>query len=125
MLKQYPKDGIEIVFVSHDQDVHQFETYYDTQPWKALPYDRRDNIEYLTAKYEIRGIPSLIIIEAINGKLVDKYGRQTGSTHYIKELFTLFKVLYEVEKLPTIVHVLYCILFYIIAFFLLNFILRA
>ena len=38
--KKWRADGkkVEVVLISLDNDVAQFQTYYDIQPWLAIPY---------------------------------------------------------------------------------------
>lgn len=74
-MKEAGVDNFEIVFVSSDQDEAAFKEYHGEMPWLALPYANRDAKSALSARFEVRGIPSLVILgpeqggtrEVING----------------------------------------------------------
>ena len=65
---------LEIVFVSADRDESSFNSYYNEQPWKALPFDNRAVKDALSQKYGVSGIPALVILDA-DGSLITKDGR--------------------------------------------------
>eukprot|EP00441_Pelagodinium_beii_P000429 CAMPEP_0197703390 /NCGR_PEP_ID=MMETSP1338-20131121/125414_1 /TAXON_ID=43686 ORGANISM="Pelagodinium beii, Strain RCC1491" /NCGR_SAMPLE_ID=MMETSP1338 /ASSEMBLY_ACC=CAM_ASM_000754 /LENGTH=299 /DNA_ID=CAMNT_0043287285 /DNA_START=83 /DNA_END=982 /DNA_ORIENTATION=+ len=66
--------SVEIVFVSSDRDEAAFSDYYSEMPWLAVPFEDRDRKASLSAKYGVRGIPSLIVVDA-DGNLVTTKGR--------------------------------------------------
>jgi len=68
-----------IVFVSSDHDVDGFNEYYGEQPWLALPYDDRDRKAALSKKYKVRGIPSLVMVDAKTGETITTDGRSAVS----------------------------------------------
>lgn len=73
-LKETRQDA-ELVFVSSDRDVSQFDEYYAEMPWLALPYADRDAKSSLSKIFDVSGIPSLVVLgpkvdgkrEVING----------------------------------------------------------
>ena len=68
-------EKFEVVFVSSDRSAEDQQGYmkdYDME-WPAVPYDSPLR-EQLQQKYEIRGIPSLVIIDD-QGNLITKDGR--------------------------------------------------
>ena len=66
-----PTNGFEIVFVSSDRDLGSFENYYGKQPWKAIPFDQLQLVkQMLNMTYSVRGIPSLVILDAVSGSVV-------------------------------------------------------
>eukprot|EP00529_Nitzschia_sp_RCC80_P008571 CAMPEP_0113452064 /NCGR_PEP_ID=MMETSP0014_2-20120614/6657_1 /TAXON_ID=2857 /ORGANISM="Nitzschia sp." /LENGTH=1224 /DNA_ID=CAMNT_0000343431 /DNA_START=191 /DNA_END=3866 /DNA_ORIENTATION=- /assembly_acc=CAM_ASM_000159 len=66
-----PTNGFEIVFVSSDRDLSSFENYYSKQPWKAIPFDHLQLVQQmLNMTYNVRGIPSLVILDAVSGSVV-------------------------------------------------------
>ena len=72
-------DKFEVVFVSSDRSGEDQQAYmkdYDME-WPAIPFDSPLRQE-LGAKYGIRGIPSLIIIDD-QGNLITKDGRSEMS----------------------------------------------
>ncbi|MFM8458463.1 MAG: thioredoxin-like domain-containing protein [Chthoniobacterales bacterium] len=68
-------EKFEVVFVSSDRSAEDQQEYmkdYDME-WPAIPYDSPLRQE-LGAKYEVRGIPSLVIVDD-QGNLISKDGR--------------------------------------------------
>jgi Thioredoxin-like len=63
---------MEIVFVSSDRDEQSFAQYFRTMPWLALPFDNslRISKQMLSAKYCVKGIPSLVVLDSISGQIV-------------------------------------------------------
>lgn len=73
--EQLRKEGkkFEIIFVSFDHDSAGFNEYYGTMPWLAIPFGD-DRIKYLSQKYEVEGIPTLILCNE-EGEIISKNGR--------------------------------------------------
>ena len=65
-----PSHGLEIVFVSSDRDQDQFNQYYGKMPWLSLPYDKQSIKQSLSMRFGVRGIPALIVLDAITGAVV-------------------------------------------------------
>ncbi|XP_068646753.1 probable nucleoredoxin 2 [Aristolochia californica] len=53
----------EIVFVSADENMEAFNSYRATMPWLAIPFSNLNPKKNLNRKYNIEGIPSLIILQ--------------------------------------------------------------
>ena len=68
--------SFEIVFVSSDREEPDFDSYFGEQPWLALPYAERKLKAALGKKYEVSGIPSLIILDGETGEVITKDGRE-------------------------------------------------
>eukprot|EP01035_Chromulina_nebulosa_P023409 gene23409-30339_t len=84
--QRFPKHNILPIVVSSMQrfyasinDDASFELYYGEQPWVALPFDDKDHGEALSNKYDVAGIPTLIILDGVTGEVKDKDGRTTIS----------------------------------------------
>lgn len=67
--------SFEIVFVSSDRSEDDMKKYMDdmNMPWLALPFGDKHK-QSLSEKFEIRSIPSLILIDAA-GNVITKNGR--------------------------------------------------
>jgi len=76
--KDLQKKGLEVVFVSGDQDEKQFKEYYSEQPWLSLPFDDKETNAKLNKKYKVQGIPSVVILGP-TGELITKDGRAAVS----------------------------------------------
>lgn len=69
------RDDFEIVFVSSDNDEHQFKEYHKDMPWLALPFAERKAKEKLSKKFKVRSIPTLVVLDAAL-KVVTKKARE-------------------------------------------------
>ena len=72
------KNGVEIIYLSSDSTVADFQAYYAKMPWLALPRDDA-SIQYqseLAAKLKIQGIPTLIVLDVATGGLVTREARR-------------------------------------------------
>lgn len=72
-------DALAIVFASSDSDQHSFDEYYGSMPWVAIPFTASGKAQGLGSKFGVRGIPSLIILDAADGSIKDGDGRSTVS----------------------------------------------
>jgi len=68
-------EAFEIVFVSSDRDDEAFKEYFASMPWLALPFADRDTKAALSKKFKVNGIPSLILLDADSGEVINKEGR--------------------------------------------------
>ena len=71
------KSGVQVVFVSSDSDLQSFEEYYKKMPWLSLSTDADSASikQKLAQMFQIRGIPSLIAIDAKSGKYITNDAR--------------------------------------------------
>merc|ERR1712205_242304 len=60
--KDLKQKGLEIVFVSSDQDQPSFDEYFSEMPWLALPYSDRETKDKLSKKFKVQGVPTFIIL---------------------------------------------------------------
>lgn len=65
--EEFPTHGLQIVFVSGDRSQTEFEQYYATMPWLAVAGFQN---QLLSARYQVQGIPSLVILDSISGQVV-------------------------------------------------------
>ena len=70
------KDSCELVFISGDESEEKMVEYYKDMPWLALPFEYRDLEEELGVRFKVRGIPTLVVLDATTGKLITDKGRQ-------------------------------------------------
>jgi len=76
---EHGDNAFEIVFVSGDSDESSFNEYYGEMPWTAAPY-KGEASTTLDTKYEHRGIPFLVLLDAEGNKLTED-ARSTLMTH--------------------------------------------
>ena len=76
--QQFIEEGkeFEIIFVSNDNDEDSFVSYFINMPWIALPFDNVAIKKALWTKFDVRGIPTLIILNE-HGEIIDNDGRKT------------------------------------------------
>ncbi|XP_052201487.1 probable nucleoredoxin 2 [Diospyros lotus] len=60
--------GFEVVFVSSDEDMDAFNNYYSCMPWLAVPFSDLESKKALNRRFDIEGIPCLIILQPDNHK---------------------------------------------------------
>uniref|UniRef100_A0AC35TH29 Thioredoxin domain-containing protein n=1 Tax=Rhabditophanes sp. KR3021 TaxID=114890 RepID=A0AC35TH29_9BILA len=72
--------GVEIVFVSFDRSEGDLTKYLaaDHGEWLYIPFGS-DHIQKLAAKFEVNGIPALVVIKE-NGDVITKEGRSDISS---------------------------------------------
>lgn len=68
------ENALEIIFVSCDPDVKQFEEFYGMMPWAALPFEEKDLRDQLLEHYPSKEFPELVILKK-NGGIGTKNGR--------------------------------------------------
>jgi nucleoredoxin len=66
--------GLEVVFVSSDQDEQSFKEYFGEMPWLALPFSDRERKDALSKKFKVSGVPTVVILNA-EGDVITKDGR--------------------------------------------------
>lgn len=74
LLTETQGKNFEIVFVSSDNDDSGFTEYYNSMPWLALPYADREKKGFLSKKFKVSGIPTLVILDP-SGSIITKDGR--------------------------------------------------
>jgi nucleoredoxin len=74
--KLHSKD-IEIVYLSSDHSVEEFNGYFGNMPWVAQPIDTTSALlkQELSNKCKVRGIPALIVLETKTGKFITDMAR--------------------------------------------------
>lgn len=73
-LKDTKPGQLEIIFISWDGDEDSYKEYYNSMPWLSLPFDS-DLKEKLGEKYQVQGIPSLVLLDGATGEVVRKQAR--------------------------------------------------
>ena len=68
----HPND-LEIIFVSSDSNPAQFEEYFKTMPWTAVPFGD-PIIQTLKQKFSVSGIPFLVVCSP-TGDVISTTGR--------------------------------------------------
>lgn len=64
-----------MIFISSDRDEKAFEDYYADMPWWTLEYSARGKKEELGKKFNVSGIPTLILLDGDTGEIVCKDAR--------------------------------------------------
>jgi len=67
--------AFEVVFVSADNDQHEFDEYFGSMPWSAIPYTDKKRIDALNQHFEVEGIPHFVLLDGPTGGVISKNGR--------------------------------------------------
>ncbi len=73
--KYAEEKNFEIIFISSDRDEKSFEEYYQGMPWLTLDYKEREKKNELSNKFDVNGIPTLILLDADSGDIICEDGR--------------------------------------------------
>lgn len=76
LVEEHPE--VEIIFVSSDRDEPAFAGYFGEMSFKALPYEQRERKAELSAKFEVKFIPTLVFVND-KGEVVTSDGRNVVS----------------------------------------------
>jgi len=74
------EDDFEFVFVSSDRDDPSFDEYFAEMPWLALPFSNRKGKAALSDIFGVRGIPSLVTLDADLKTVINKSARGSASS---------------------------------------------
>ena len=66
---------IEVVFISSDNDEQGFKETYAQMPWLTFPFSSAKHAE-LKEKFDIIGVPMVLVCDAETGFMVTKKGRK-------------------------------------------------
>jgi nucleoredoxin len=64
------KDSLQVVFVSQDDSLESFESYYQTMPWVAVPYTQETLRESLADRFKVDAIPTSVLLRVADLKLL-------------------------------------------------------
>ncbi|KAJ3222999.1 hypothetical protein HDU81_009468 [Chytriomyces hyalinus] len=90
---------IEIIFISSDRDEASFDAYHYKMQFLALPYAERDRVASLRERFQVRGIPTLVLLDAATGETLN-YNIQPLLNRDPRGLFFPYK---EVRSLKTVI----------------------
>ncbi|KAH1123795.1 hypothetical protein AAZX31_06G020300 [Glycine max] len=54
---------LEIVYVSSDENLDAFNSFYGNMPWLAIPFSDLETKKSLTRKYDVEAVPCLILLQ--------------------------------------------------------------
>ena len=66
----------EVVFISNDNSGDDFRSYLDEMPWLAIPFDNEEEKNNCSIKFEVEGLPTLVLLDAENGNVISEDGRK-------------------------------------------------
>jgi len=66
----------EVIFMSSDRDEESFKKYFADMPWHALSFEQSELKEALEERYNVEGIPTLILLDPKTGKTLNDEGVQ-------------------------------------------------
>jgi nucleoredoxin len=72
----------EIIMISLDKNENEFQQYHLKTPFLALPFERKDILRDLWTMYEIKNIPTLLLLNE-NGQVLTREGKQLIEENYL------------------------------------------
>jgi thiol-disulfide isomerase/thioredoxin len=90
------KNNFELLFISLDKNLNEFNMYFNEMPWLSIPYDK-NNSESLSELFNIDGIPTLQLYDNY-GNLISTYGKDIVS-NYENILLTCINKKYNFDLL--------------------------
>lgn len=63
--------------MSSDNDTKSFNSYYEEMPWTSIPFENSRVKDSISTKYDIAGLPTLLVLNMANGSVLDTDGRKT------------------------------------------------
>ena len=78
-----PNHGVEVVFLSADNDARSMESYYSKMPWLAVEFDD-DSREALLGYIKVTSIPRLVVLDGRTGRTIvdNAVGQQLDLNHW-------------------------------------------
>lgn len=73
--KYHKEKNFEVIFVSADSNERSFKEYYSEMPWLQLDYDRRDLQDQISEKFDVSGIPKLVLVDGTTGEVLNDDAR--------------------------------------------------
>lgn len=67
--------SFDVIFVSSDRQQDAFEEYWNSQPWLALPFEERALKATISKNMDVKGIPTVQVLDTATGKVVTDSGR--------------------------------------------------
>ena len=91
---------LEIILISSDRSQEELKRHHSSMPWMMLPYGD-ERISKLQAKYEVMGIPALVILDAETGFTVTPNGlKDLGKD--VKEIYETWGKLLDLRKVNAV-----------------------
>ena len=87
---------IEVVLVSSDRSQETWQQHHATQPWLSLEWGD-PQADKLRAKYDVRSVPKLIILDSTTGFTITEKGRKDLSDD-VKGVYTTWDKLHVIRK---------------------------
>lgn len=78
LIDAYPQlldNNIDIVYVSSDKNIEQYNQYRSTQPWQSISYEETDLRKSLRVEFDIKTIPALLFFDVNQRLLIEPNGR--------------------------------------------------
>ncbi|GMF44602.1 unnamed protein product [Phytophthora fragariaefolia] len=75
------KDELDVVLLSMDRSPVAFHDALLQTPFLAVPFQRREIVQDLWKRYDVKTIPTLIFVDA-NGDVVEREGRRFIENNY-------------------------------------------
>ena len=88
--------SIEVVLVSSDRSQEEWQQHHASMPWVSLEYGD-PTADKLRAKYDVRSVPKLIILDSTTGFTITEKGRKDLSDD-VKGVYATWDKLHGLRK---------------------------
>ncbi len=68
--QHHEEKNFEIIFISADEEEEEYEVYYKDMPWLTLDHKQQEKKEELDEKFDVQGIPKLVLLDADSGDII-------------------------------------------------------
>ena len=68
---------LEVIFASSDSDAESYNKYFAEMPWNAIPFEHPSIKEDFGNRFEVRWIPTFLILSMVDGSVKDADARST------------------------------------------------
>ena len=91
---------LELILVSSDRAQDEWKRHHATMPWMSLPWGD-ERADKLRAKFQIMGVPALVILDAETGFVVTEKARKDLGKD-VTEVYASWKKLLDLKKVKAV-----------------------
>lgn len=87
---------LELILISSDRSQEEWKRHHSTMPWMTIPWDDPRNNQ-LRGKFEVQGVPALVILDAVTGFTVTATARKDLGRD-VAEVYETWSKLLDLKK---------------------------
>ncbi|CUG90311.1 tryparedoxin, putative [Bodo saltans] len=86
-LRDRGRTDFEVIFVSCDSSAGEFSEYSKEMPFPAIPFSKKKERDSLLRKFKVQSLPTLVVIDAVDGTVINKSAVQDAREEHALEKF--------------------------------------